>query len=205
MSDVIKKCTAAMYHYAQRIGADYKLETNPDNVRIPGLSPYVRALDGFYNPEYAHYDNVVVVDGDVSVRRNLSESIFATPGHLAYPEPKEHNRWRSKRSRRNIPIFPQLGGNGGVYKLNRLERHNVAKVLPAAIEHQLKYYAPHTHEEYVMHTAWFLADIDTVDMGYRWNYTGGSVPYYPIDSGYFYHMIYHGSKEDTYKLFEDYL
>ena len=205
MSYVIKKCTEAMRRYAERIGSEYRLERRPLHISLPASNPYIRALDGFYNDKFDRFSNVVVVDADVHPRRNLDLSVFDVSGHMAYHEPTEYNRWKRKRSTRGIPVFQRIGGNGGIYKLTQLERKKVKEVLLEAIKMQEKYYSANHHEEYIMHCAFELADIHGEDMGMEWNYTHRSKDYTPIENAKFFHLIYNGTKEDSYEAVKEYL
>lgn len=73
---------ANMRAYADRIGAHYKFENNPQWLRsrwkldFGSYSPHYGAFKPLFEPEWDEYDKILFVDTDVFAVENLQESIF---------------------------------------------------------------------------------------------------------------------------------
>lgn len=71
----------AMKAYADRVGADYLFEDNPQYIKSKGLnfgsySPHYGAFKPVFEPQFRKYDNILFCDTDVFPVNNLSQNIF---------------------------------------------------------------------------------------------------------------------------------
>ena len=62
--------------YADRIGAEYLFEENPDLLINHKLGKYFSALNPIFREEFHEYDNVLFLDADIFAVEDLEESIF---------------------------------------------------------------------------------------------------------------------------------
>ena len=111
--------------YAHGIGAEYKLvEGKPFREHLTGPSQKACII----NEEWDDYDNVLMLDIDVFIRKNLRENIFNVKGHGI------HGTWQKQLKNKLIALGrisakdPYWGGS--IYKFNKEERKLLRSALP---------------------------------------------------------------------------
>lgn len=111
--------------YASQIGADYKLITGKpfrEHLTNPCQKAHV------ISEEWDEYDNVLMLDIDVFVRKGLTQNVFDLPGHGV------HGTWQIKLKKklqalgRITAADPYWGGS--IYKFSREERQLLRSVIP---------------------------------------------------------------------------
>lgn len=90
--------TAAMRAYAHRIGADYIEHRHDPYMQRHGVEArWFDKLRPVFDPDFAHYDKVLVPDHDVFPVDGLSQSIFDEPvGHFGMCEEPDQPEFRER-------------------------------------------------------------------------------------------------------------
>lgn len=84
--------------YAQRIGADYRFDLNPNFFRH-SYARYYHSLRPIFDPVFHEYDRVLFVDMDVFPRENLERNVFDEPlEHIALVQEPGQEELRKKRA-----------------------------------------------------------------------------------------------------------
>jgi hypothetical protein len=74
--NICKASTENIKYYADKIGAEHKVEYNPSFSLPGGDSKYYGALRPIYDEFFHQYDNVLFLDMDIFAVNNLKENIF---------------------------------------------------------------------------------------------------------------------------------
>lgn len=111
--------------YASSIGADYEL--------VQGL-PFRKHLTAPCQKAYCidkhwdKYDNVLMLDIDVFIRKGLTENIFKVPGHGVHGPTQTKLKQKLVAQKRITEFSPYWGGS--IYKFSKKERQDLRAVMP---------------------------------------------------------------------------
>ena len=111
--------------YADQIGADYKLVTGKpfrEHLTLPCQKVCL------INEEWDNYDNVLMLDPDVFVRKNLIKNVFNVPGHGingAVQNRLKNALIEKDRINKQAPYW-----GGSIYKFSLEERQKLRSMIP---------------------------------------------------------------------------
>ena len=111
--------------YANTIGADYKLVTGKpfrEHLTLPCQKACI------INEKWDQYENVLMLDPDVFIRKNLVTNIFNIPGHGV--NGFVQNRLKRNLIRRNKLKEQDPYSGGSIYKFSLKERQKLRSVMP---------------------------------------------------------------------------
>lgn len=112
-------------NYANKIGADYKLLTGkPFREHLTNPCQKAFCIDKAFDK----YDNVLMLDIDVFVKRNLTTNIFNIPGHGVHGLTQSKLKQRLMEKGRIKSTDPYWAGS--IYKFNKEERKLLRSVMP---------------------------------------------------------------------------
>lgn len=151
--------------YASMINADYRLVTGkPFREHLTG--PCQKAC--VINEEWDEYDNVLMLDIDVFVRKNLTENVFNVKGNGI------HGKWQAKLKKKLIKFkrltFEDPYWAGSIYKFNREERQLLRSAMPESDTWMEAY-----NKAYIFEDEGILSELASqvhfpaVYMDYAWN------------------------------------
>ncbi len=157
---------ASISKYAESVGAEYQLLQG--NLFRQNLTPPCQKLH-MLNEKFDDYDNVVMVDIDMFLRKGVSENIFEVEGIGMCTD------YQSSLKKKMISRYPELCDDryaywgGAIYKLNREQR----KVLRRGIcEFEMLPFNNTFQDEGIMHRLACLAKIEqqgnTLPGGFKW-------------------------------------
>lgn len=111
--------------YASRIGADYELVTGkPFREHLTGPCQKVICIDSCWD----NYDNVLMLDIDVFVRRNLATNIFSVPGNGIHGDTQRRLKQKLIALKRIHSSDPYWAGS--IYKFSKSERQLLRLAMP---------------------------------------------------------------------------
>lgn len=111
--------------YAYNIGADYELILGkPFRKHLTSPCQKVYCID----KKWDNYDNVLMLDIDVFIRKGLSENIFKIPGNGIHGPTQVRLKQRLIEQNRINQFTPYWGGS--IYKFNKRERNQLRNAMP---------------------------------------------------------------------------
>lgn len=128
--------------YASRVGADYELVTGkPFREHLTAPCQKAFCIDSHWD----NYDNVLMLDIDVFVRRNLSTNIFSVNGNGVHGDTQRKLKQKLISLKRIHSSDPYWGGS--IYKFNKLERQLLRSVMPTNDSWMDLYNKPYNFED----------------------------------------------------------
>ena len=128
--------------YASRIGADYELVTGkPFREHLTGPCQKVFCIDSCWD----NYDNVLMLDIDVFVRRNLATNIFTVPGNGIHGDTQRKLKQKLIALKRIHSSDPYWAGS--IYKFNKSERQLLRLAMPTNDSWMDLYNKPYNFED----------------------------------------------------------
>ena len=154
--------------YAKMVGADYRLvKGRPFRKHLTPPCQKVYMLD----QEWDEYDQVLMLDIDMFVPKNMKDNIFLEKGIGLYEDTQKrlHNK--------NAHTYPMVANintpywGGAIYKLDKKTRQTLRKELGGNEGWMLHYNQPyHFEDEGIMHSLAFKSGFKTKDpyLDKRW-------------------------------------
>jgi hypothetical protein len=128
--------------YASTIGADYQLISGKP-FRSHLTNPCQKAF--VIDQQWDEYDNVLMLDIDVFVRKNLVIDIFNVVGHGVHGTTQKRLKEKLVALRRITPKDPYWAGS--IYKFNREERKLLRSAIPTNDSWMDEYNKPYNFED----------------------------------------------------------
>ena len=151
--------------YAKTIGAEYELvEGKPldENLTSPCQKAY--CIDSHWD----EYDNVLMLDIDVFIRKNLTEDIFKVPGHSVHGD-TQANLKRKLIARRKISEHDPYWA-GSIYKFSKEERELLRSVMPKDPSWMRTYSIPYQFEdEGILAELAGKVNFPSIYLDFKWN------------------------------------
>lgn len=152
-------------NYAELIGADHKIiGGKPFNENLTNPCQKVHCI----SEEWDDYDNVLMLDPDVFIRKNLTENIFNEQGNGIHGDTQKRLKTRLIQAGRidnNAPYWA-----GSIYKFNREERQRLRSVMPKN-DAWMKFYnkAYHFEDEGILSELAHKCKIPIKYLDFVWN------------------------------------
>ena len=151
--------------YAKTIGAEYELvEGKPldENLTSPCQKAY--CIDSHWD----EYDNVLMLDIDVFIRKNLTEDIFKVPGHSVHGD-TQANLKRKLIARGKISEHDPYWA-GSIYKFSKEERELLRSVMPKDPSWMRTYSIPYQFEdEGILAELAGKVNFPSIYLDFKWN------------------------------------
>lgn len=128
--------------YAADINAEYQLVTGKP-FRKHLTSPCQKVC--IINQQWDEYDNVLMLDIDVFVRKNLTTNIFDVPGNGVHGSTQVRLKEKLVNLRRINKFNPYWAGS--IYKFSRQERQLLRSVVPANDRWMDEFNKPYNFED----------------------------------------------------------
>lgn len=157
MGELDKKSQKNIQEYAVQVGADYSLVLGMpfrDHLTAPCQKVYM------IDEEYDDYDNVLMVDIDMFVPKNMNKDIFEEPGIGLYNpiQQRLHNKLVSQHPFQGSMDTPYWGG--AIYKMDRKLRQKLRAGLGGNEGWMNAYNQPYQWEdEGIFHTLAFKTGV----------------------------------------------
>ena len=157
MRELDKKSQKNIQEYAVQVGADYSLVLGMpfrDHLTAPCQKVYM------IDEEYDDYDNVLMVDIDMFVPKNMNKDIFEEPGIGLYNpiQQRLHNKLVSQHPFQGSMDTPYWGG--AIYKMDRKLRQKLRAGLGGNEGWMNAYNQPYQWEdEGIFHTLAFKTGV----------------------------------------------
>ena len=151
--------------YANSIGADYELvKGKPFKEHLSNPCQKVYCIDETWD----RYENVLMLDPDVFIRKNLTDNIFNIEGHGIHGQTQVrlHQRLQSHgRIKKHNPYWA-----GSIYKFNRKERQELRSVMPKTDQWMDLYNKPyHFEDEGILSELAGILNFPIKYLDFKWN------------------------------------
>lgn len=129
-------------NYAHSIGADYEIVPGkPFREHLTNPCQKVYCIDEHWD----NYDNVLMLDPDVFIRRNLMINIFDVPGNGIHGSTQVNLKQKLIRLGRITKANPYWAGS--IYKFNKKERQLLRSAMPSNDKWMDVYNQPYNFED----------------------------------------------------------
>jgi|TARA_B100000242_G_scaffold292085_1_gene266719 hypothetical protein len=151
--------------YAKTIGAEYELvQGKPLNENLTSPCQKAYCIDSHWDK----YDNVLMLDIDVFIRKFLIEDIFKVPGHSVHGPTQASCKLKLIKAGRIFVDTPYWAGS--IYKFNRAERELLRSAMPEDPTWMEDYSVPYRFEdEGILSELAGKVHFPTVYMDFKWN------------------------------------
>jgi len=151
--------------YANQIGADYKLVTGKpfrEHLTLPCQKACI------INEEWDNYDNVLMLDVDVFIRKNLTEDIFKITGHGVHGDTQTILKRKLIAKGKIAEHNPYWAGS--IYKFSREERELLRSAMPKNSDWMQIYSVPYQFEdERILAELAGKVNFPSIYLDFKWN------------------------------------
>jgi len=151
--------------YAKYIDAEYELvEGTPLGENLTGPCQKAYCIDNHWDK----YDNVLMLDIDVFIRKNLTEDVFKVPGHGVHGDTQASLKRKLIAAGKIMEHNPYWGGS--IYKFSRTERELLRSAMPKDPSWMQVYSVPYRFEdEGILAELAGKVNFPSVYLDFKWN------------------------------------
>ena len=151
--------------YAKYIDAEYELvEGTPLGENLTGPCQKAYCIDSHWDK----YNNVLMIDIDVFIRKNLTEDVFKVPGHGVHGDTQASLKRKLIAAGKIMDHNPYWGGS--IYKFSRTERELLRSAMPKDPGWMQVYSVPYRFEdEGILAELAGKVNFPSVYLDFKWN------------------------------------
>ena len=165
LRELDKLCMENISAYAKQIGAEYELvEGTPLGNNLTGPCQKAYCIDSHWDK----YNNVLMIDIDVFIRKNLTEDVFKVPGHGVHGDTQASLKRKLIAAGKIMEHNPYWGGS--IYKFSRTERELLRSAMPKDPSWMQVYSVPYRFEdEEILAELAGKVNFPSVYLDFKWN------------------------------------